>query len=242
VGGVLLRSFIGILVGGPIREKAEVAMAKNPNNIVQQYSAGEEIVNSVTHGIGAVLSIAGLVVLVVCAALYGDNWHIVSFSIFGGSLIALYAASTLYHGFSKPSIKIIFKKLDHSAIFLLIAGTYTPFMLVTLRGAWGWSLFAIIWTLALVGIGIKSVSGFKFRKLSALVYLFMGWLGVIAIKEIINGVPLTSLTLLVVGGLSYTAGVLFYLYRQLPFNHGIWHMFVLCGSASHYFAVLFILP
>ncbi|RJP16083.1 MAG: hemolysin III family protein [Candidatus Abyssobacteria bacterium SURF_5] len=215
-------------------------MAKNLNNL-QQYSAGEEIFNSVTHGIGALLSVAGLAVLVVFAALHGDRWHVISFSIFGGSLICLYGASTLYHGFSRPSIKTFFKKLDHSAIFLLIAGTYTPFMLVTLRGAWGWSLFGIIWTMAVAGICIKSVSGFKFRKLSALVYLFMGWLGVVAIKEIISAAPPPTVALLVVGGLSYTAGVLFYLYRKLPFNHGIWHMFVLCGSVSHYFAVLFIL-
>jgi hemolysin III len=216
-------------------------MAKNLNNLIQQYSAGEEIFNTVTHGIGMLLSVAGLTVLVVLAALHGDGWHVVSFSIFGGSLVVLYGASTLYHAFSKPSIKSFFKKLDHSAIFLLIAGTYTPFMLVTLRGAWGWSLFGVIWAMAALGIGVKSVSGFRFRKLSALVYLFMGWLGIVALKGIVNGVPPSSLALLVIGGLSYTAGVLFYLYRKLPFNHGIWHLFVLCGSAFHYFSVLFIL-
>jgi hemolysin III len=197
--------------------------------------------NSVTHGIGALLSVAGLVVLVVFAALYGDKWHIVSFSIFGGTLIVLYAASTLYHSFSRPSVKAFFREIDHSAIFLLIAGTYTPFALTSLRGPWGWSMLGIVWTLALAGISIKFVRVFKFRGLSVAIYLFMGWMGLIAIRKIVTGVPQLSLILLVLGGLSYTTGVIFYSCRRLPFNHGIWHLFVLCGSAFHYFSVLFIL-
>jgi len=215
-------------------------MESDRNIQIKQYTAGEEIVNSVTHGIGALLSVAGLVVLIIFAVWYGDNWHVVSFSIFGGSLIVLYSASTLYHGFSNPSLKTIFKKMDHSAIFLLIAGTYTPFVLVTLRGALGWSLFGTIWALAVIGIGVKFITIFRFRGLSVILYLFMGWLGVIAIKEILHGVPLPSFTLLVIGGLSYTTGVIFYWYRKLPFNHAIWHLFVLCGSIFHYFSVLFI--
>lgn len=216
-------------------------MAITKDEQVKQYSVGEEIVNSLTHGVGMLLSIAGLVVLVVFAVLYGDNWHIVSFSIFGGTLIVLYGASTLYHSFTNPRVKQIFKKLDHSAIFLLIAGTYTPFVLVSIRGTWGWSLFGVIWALAVAGIIMKFVSIFKFQKLAMVLYVFMGWLGVIAAREIVNGVPLPSLILLVVGGLSYTTGVIFYAARKLPFNHAIWHIFVLCGSVSHYFSVLYIL-
>ncbi len=216
-------------------------MAENQDTQIRRYSIGEEIVNGITHGIGTILSIAGLVILVVFAALYGDRWHIVSFSIFGATLIVLYAASTLYHSFSKPSVKKFLKKMDHSAIFLLIAGTYTPFVLVSIRGAWGWSIFGIIWTLAIIGISIKFINVFRFQKLSIVLYLFMGWLGVIAAKQIISGVPHTSLILLVTGGLSYTTGVIFYSCRKLPFNHGIWHIFVLCGSVSHYFSVLGIL-
>ena len=216
-------------------------MPEKDKKEIRPYSVGEEIMNSVTHGIGALLSIIGLVVLVILAALRGDAWHIVSFSIFGSSLIALYAASTLYHGFSRTSLKTLFKKMDHSAIFLLIAGTYTPFVLVVLRGFWGWSLFGIIWTLAVLGISIKAVSKFRFRGLSVVIYMFMGWLGVVAIRDIMNAVPGSCFTLLVIGGLSYTTGVIFYWYRQLPFNHGIWHLFVLGGSISHYFSVLLIL-
>jgi hemolysin III len=216
-------------------------MAVNQDSQIQRYGPREEIVNSVTHGIGTMLSIAGLVILLVFAVLYGTSWHIVSFSIFGGSLIVLYAASTLYHSLSNPSAKTVLKKLDHSAIFLLIAGTYTPFMIVSIRGPWGWSLFGVVWTLAIVGITIKFITIFRFRALSVVVYVFMGWLGLIAIKEIVSAVPFPSLILLIIGGLFYTTGVIFYWYRKLPFNHGIWHMFVLGGSVSHYFAVLCIL-
>jgi hemolysin III len=217
-------------------------MASNHNDQIIQYSVGEEIVNSLSHGIGALLSVAGLAVLVVFAALYGDNWHIVSFSIFGATLIVLYAASTLYHSFSNPAIKKVFRKLDHSAIFLLIAGTYTPFVLVSLRGAWGWSLFGVIWALAVAGIAVKSITISRFRRLSVVIYVFMGWLGLIAIKELVNAVPLQSFMFLLIGGLSYTTGVIFYACRKMPFNHGIWHAFVLCGSIFHYFSVLSILP
>ena len=208
---------------------------------INLYSVAEEIFNSLTHGVGMLLSIAGLVVLVAFAVLYGDNWHIVSFSIFGGTLIVLYGASTLYHSFTNPTVKKIFKKLDHSAIFLLIAGTYTPFVLVSIRGTWGWSLFGVIWALAVVGITMKFVNIFKFQKLSMALYIFMGWLGVLAAKQLVNGVPLASLILLVVGGLSYSTGVIFYAAKRLPFNHAIWHVFVLAGSVSHYFSVLYIL-
>ncbi len=216
-------------------------MSSSQNSQIHRYSPVEEIVNSITHGIGAGLSVVGLVVLVVCAALYGDTWHVVSFSIFGGTLIILYAASTLYHSFSNPTVKTVLKKIDHSAIFFLIAGTYTPFVLVSLRGPWGWSLFGIVWTLVVIGTAIKFVSIFRFQRVFVAIYVLMGWLGLVAIREIVMSVPLPSIILLVMGGLAYTTGVLFYSCRKLPFNHGIWHIFVLFGSAFHYFSVLYIL-
>jgi hemolysin III len=217
-------------------------MAENQITHLKNYSTGEEIMNGITHGIGAGLSIAGLVILVVLAALYGDPWHIVSFSIFGATLIILYSASMLYHSIPGPRAKTILKKLDHSAIYLLIAGTYTPFVLVSIRGAWGWSIFGVVWALALFGIAMKFISVFRFQKLAIALYLFMGWLGVIAAKEIAGAISTPSLVLLVAGGLSYTAGVIFYALRKMPFNHGVWHIFVLCGSVSHFFSVLCILP
>lgn len=217
-------------------------MESNRDDRILFYSVAEEIVNSLSHGIGALLSIAGLVVLIVFASLYGNSWHIVSFAIYGSTLIVLYAASTLYHSIPQPTLKKVLMKLDHAAIFLLIAGTYTPFVLVSLRGAWGWTLFGIVWALAIAGVTIKSITIFRFRKVSVVVYLFMGWLGLVAIKELVTAVPLHSLTLLIIGGICYTTGVIFYAWRKMPFNHGIWHAFVLCGSILHFFSVLGILP
>jgi hemolysin III len=151
-------------------------MSNKPNYKIHRYTVGEEIANSITHGIGLALSIAGLVILIVFAVSYGNIWHIVSFSIFGSTLIILYLASTLYHSIPKPSVKRIFRIIDHSAVFLLIAGTYTPFLLGSLRGAWGWSLFGIIWGLTIIGIVLKSVCISKYQKVSVAIYIFMGWL------------------------------------------------------------------
>ncbi len=204
---------------------------------IQEYTFGEEIANTVTHGLGTLLSITGMVILVLCAVAYGSVWHVVSYSIFGSTLIILYLASTLYHALPMPAAKRIFKIIDHSAIFLLIAGTYTPFLLTNLRGAWGWSLFGIIWGLAAIGIFLKCVYISRFQKASVIVYIGMGWLIVIAMREMTLHVQLTSVLLLVAGGLFYTVGVLFYIWRKLPYNHAIWHLFVLGGSVSHYFSV-----
>ena len=214
-------------------------MAKMQEKYVAEYTQGEEIANSISHGIGTLLSIAGLIVMVVLAVMHGDAWHVVSFSIFGATLIILYLASTLYHSLPMPRVKKILQRVDHSAIFLLIAGTYTPFMLVTLRGALGWSIFGVVWGLALAGILLKiffSIS--KFEKVSVGLYVFMGWLCVIAAKQFLANVPQLSLVLLVFGGLSYTVGVLFYVWDRLPYNHAVWHLFVLGGSIFHYFSVL----
>ena len=201
----------------------------------------EEIANGITHGIGVLLSIAGLVILIVQAARYGTAWHVVSYTIFGSTMFILYLASTLYHSIQHQKAKIILRIIDHSAIFLLIAGTYTPFVLVTLRGAWGWSLFGIIWGLAITGIIFKCITIGRFRILSVFIYIAMGWLVVIAMPKIINALDRTSLVLLISGGLSYTLGTIFYAWKNLPFSHAVWHLFVLGGTITHFFAVLSIL-
>ncbi|MFC2135387.1 hemolysin III family protein [Bacteroidota bacterium] len=208
---------------------------------IARYTLGEEIANSITHGMGVILSVAGLVVLVILAARQGSLVHIISFIIYGSSLIILYLASTLYHSIPQPSAKKIFKIIDHSAIYLLIAGTYTPFLMINLRSLMGWSLFIVIWGLAISGIVFKSVFISKFRKLSVAVYIFMGWLSVIAIKELYISLPLNGIILLALGGLFYTVGVVFYAWRKLPYSHSVWHLFVLCGSACHYFSILYCL-
>jgi len=207
------------------------------------YSLGEEIANSIIHGIGAGLSIAGLTILMVLGALYGNAWHVVSFSIYGSSLILLYLASTLYHSFQKPKIKCVFEILDHVAIFVLIAGTYTPFMLVNLRGPWGWSLLGIIWGLAFLGIIFKLFFIERFERFSLLIYLLMGWLCLIAARQMLAEIPTGGLLWLISGGLLYTSGVLFYQWKNLRYSHAIWHLFVLGGSICHYFSILFyVLP
>jgi hemolysin III len=198
----------------------------------------EEIANAITHGVGLLLSVAGFIVLLVFAALRGTAWHIVACSIYGVTLICLYAASTLYHAVISPRIKRALRIFDHSAIYLLIAGTYTPFLLVNLRGPWGWSLFGIVWGLAIAGILFKFWFVERFGFLSTAVYIGMGWLVVIAAKPVIAHVPFTALIWLLVGGLAYTAGVIFYASKRIPYGHAIWHVFVPAGSICHYFAVL----
>lgn len=198
----------------------------------------EELANTVTHGLGLVLSIAGFVVLLVLAILRGTAWHIVACSIYGATLICLYAASTLYHAVVSPRVKRVLRILDHSAIYLLIAGTYTPFLLLNLRGPWGWSLFGVIWGLAFAGILFKFWFVGHFEFLSTAVYIAMGWLVVIAAKPVLTHVSGTTLLWLLAGGLFYTAGVVFYAWKRLPYSHAVWHLFVLAGSTCHYFAVL----
>jgi hemolysin III len=198
----------------------------------------EEIANAITHGIGLLLSIAGFVVLLVLAALRGTAWHIVACSIYGATLICLYAASTLYHAVISRRVKRALRIFDHSAIYLLIAGTYTPFLLVSLRGPWGWSLFGVIWGLALAGVLFKFWFVERFAILSTAVYIAMGWLVVIAAKPVITHLRLTAIIWLLAGGLAYTGGVIFFAAKRIPYSHAIWHLFVLAGSSCHYFAVL----
>lgn len=204
-------------------------------------SLGEEIFNSITHGIGTLLSIAALVLLVVTAVVKGNIWHVVSFSIFGTTLVLLYLSSTLYHSFTKEKIKNLFARFDHAAIFLLIAGTYTPLLLTAMRGTLGWILFGIIWGVAIAGVVIRSIYLTKFRKLMVGVYVAMGWMFVIAIGPMTRNLSETSLIFLILGGIFYSIGVVFYAWRNLKYGHGIWHLFVLAGSIMHFFSIINIL-
>jgi hemolysin III len=200
-------------------------------------SIGEEIASSVTHGLGGLLAIAGLAVLVTFAAIRGSAWHVVGCSVFGATMVLLYTSSTLYHAIRAPRAKQILQRLDHAGIFLLIAGTYTPFTLVSLRGPWGWSLLGVIWGLAVLGILLQSGPR-RHPVLSVALYVVMGWTVLIAIRPLLSSMPRGGLILLTLGGLAYTAGIAFYAWRRLPFNHSIWHGFVLAGTVLHFFAVL----
>lgn len=216
-------------------------MARQRRRIEEGYrtlSLGEEIFNSITHGIGTLLSIAALVLLVVFAAIKGTAWHVVSFSIFGSTLVLLYLSSTLYHSFTKEKIKNLFVRFDHAAIFLLIAGTYTPFVLTTIRGTLGWTLFGIIWALAIAGVVIRSIYLTRFKNLMVGIYLAMGWMFLMAVVPMVRNLPTSSVVFLFAGGGCYSIGVIFYAWRNLKYGHGIWHLFVLAGSIMHFFSVL----
>ncbi|MCC5879975.1 MAG: hemolysin III family protein [Idiomarina sp.] len=204
-----------------------------------KYSFAEEIAHSVSHGIGAVLSVVGLAFLVWLSLEYGDIWHVISSIVYGVSLILLYSASTLYHSVSNPRAKRIFQLLDHSMIFVLIAGTYTPFALVSLHGPWGWSLFGVAWGIALAGILLETMKKERIKWLSLSLYLGMGWMAVIVIKPMLDMVPMIGLLFLLAGGLSYSLGVIFYVRKQMVYHHAIWHLFVMAGSGLHFCAVLF---
>ncbi len=198
----------------------------------------EEIANLATHGIGVVASAIGLGFLLYVAKTNGGVWEQVSFGIFGITMLFVFLSSTIYHTIRTPKLKIIFQTIDQSAIFLLIAGSYVPFCLVSIRGVWGWSILSIIWTMAIAGIALKFY--FQNRVVKPFIYLYaaMGWLCVIAVKEMLEKVPEFSLIFIVIGGAFYMIGVIFYLWEKLPYNHAIWHVFVIGGCASHYVAVL----
>ena len=219
------------------------APGSTPDQDPFRYPLGEEIASSVIHGIGAALSVAALAILVTLAGLFGDAWRVVSFAVYGSSLILLYLASTFYHSFQSPRLKRIFRFCDHAAIFILIAGSYTPFMLVSIRGAWGWTVFGVIWGLAVIGIGVTAFVMNSSKRVTAIIYIAMGWLIVIALKPLAAALPAGGLFWLSLGGVCYTAGTLFYMWRRLPYNHAVWHVFVLGGSIFHFFAVLwYVLP
>ena len=203
------------------------------------YPPAEERLNILSHATGLVLSVIGTVLLVVRAAQLGTTLHIVSFAIFGASLILLYLSSTVYHSTIKPSLRLKLRTVDHAAIYILIAGSYTPFALVILPGKIGWALFGISWGMAVTGIVLKLFYTGRFNHLSTAMYVFMGWLIIFAIKPLMVAFPGTGLTLLFAGGISYTVGAISYSFKKLPFGHTIFHFFVLGGSACHFVAVYF---
>jgi len=204
-----------------------------------RHITADELVNTLTHGVGLVGSILGFVVLLIVAIVRGGTWQILGCAIYGATLVCLYAASTFYHGVSSPRAKHILQVFDHCAIYLLIAGTYTPFLLVNLRGSWGWSLFAVMWSLAVFGILLKLWFTDRFPILSVSAYVAMGWLGVIAARQVYLHVPLTGVVWIVLGGLAYSIGVIFYAYKKIPHHHAIWHLLVMTGSTCHYVAILY---
>src|SRR5271154_6250838 len=199
----------------------------------------EELVNSITHGVGLVLSVAGFVVLLTLAVMHGSALRIVSCAIYGSTLICVYAASTLYHGIASPRCKRTLKIFDHCAIYLLIAGTYTPFLLVNLGGGSGWSLLGVIWGLAMAGILLKFWFVDHFKILSVAMYLGMGWLGIIAAKQVYIHVPSIGLVWIFAGAFAYSIGVIFYACKKIPHHHVIWHLLVMAGSGCHYIAILY---
>ena len=200
----------------------------------------EEIANSITHGFGLILSVAALTILVIYASLEGDPWRITAFSIYGSSLTILYLVSTLYHSFTHSRIKAIFRRLDHAAIYVLIAGTYTPYILIPLRTTWVIYLLPIVWTMAIIGVYIKVFYIHKYERLTLGYYIIMGWMALIAAKPLFNSIPIESFVWIILGGVAYTTGVVFYAWNRLPFNHTIWHGFVLAGSFFHFMGMLYI--
>jgi hemolysin III len=212
-----------------------------PAKISEGYTPAEEKANIVTHGIGIVLSIAGCVFLILRASRWGDGWHLASFAIFGISLVILYSASVLYHAIHDKDLKKVLRKIDHSAIYILIAGTYTPFLLTNLRSHTGWIMFVIIWVFAVTGIVLKILTEIRSKWISASIYLVMGWLAVFIYRSMVENLPGISLIFLAAGGFFYSAGVIFYIWRKLPFHHTIWHIFVMAGSFCHYYSIYYII-
>jgi hemolysin III len=206
------------------------------------YTRREEVANAVTHGIGTALSIAALVLLIVFSVMKGTVWHVVSFTIFGVTMVLLYTASTLVHSFPEGKVKDLFETFDHSCIYLFIAGTYTPIMLVPLRSPLGWTLFGLVWGLAAGGVVFKAFFTKKFLVLSTLFYVAMGWLIVFAWQPLQTLMTPDGIRLLVIGGLCYTFGAVFYVWRGFPYHHAVWHLFVVAGSVFHFFAILYVLP
>jgi hemolysin III len=231
-------------VAGVVEEaKHRAAEVRAKVEQVVHYTLGEEIANSVTHGLGALLSVAGLTLLATLAALRGEAIHVAAVSIYGATLVLTYIASTLYHSLPAPKAKRIFRVFDHICIYLLIAGSYTPFLLLTLGGGFGWTLLCVVWTLALAGSIFKIFSTGRHHAFSTFSYLGLGWLAVLLIKPLLSAIPLEGFLLVCASGAFYTAGVAFYVWEKLPYNHAIWHGFVMAGSACHFFAVLlYVIP
>lgn len=227
---------------GNNHDAPEVAQQAKPVAAHMQPGIREEIANAITHGLGAALAIAGLVLLVVKAAQLGTAWHVTSFAIFGSCLVILYLASTLYHALIHPRVKHTFRKLDHMSIYLLIAGTYTPFCLTLLNGWIGWTVFGLMWGCASLGIVFKAAYTGRAQIVSTVLYLIMGWAVLFFIKPVYSGMPTSGFVWLILGGLSYSVGVVFFLLEKVKYSHSIWHLFVLGGSIFHFFSVLSLLP
>jgi hemolysin III len=207
------------------------------------FTRGEEIANAITHGVGAVLSIVGLTLLIVLSSLEGTPWHVISFTIYGVTMLLLYVSSTLVHSFPEGKAKDLFEIFDHSSIYLFIAGTYTPFLFIAVKGTTGWTLFGIVWGIALAGIVFKAFFVKKFLFISTILYVFMGWMIVFAWDSLTQNIAHQGIVLLVVGGVLYTIGAVFYVWRGFRFHHMIWHMFVLGGTVLHFLAIiLYVLP
>ena len=202
------------------------------------YSSREEVANSISHGLGLLLALVALPVLVLAAIEVGNVRFLVGVSVFGGTMVLLYLASTLYHSISHEAAKQIFRVFDHTAIFLLIAGSYTPFSLGVLHGPWGWSLLAIVWALAIIGITLKIRKRTRHSRMSIVLYVIMGWLAVVAVKPMVMLIPVPGILLILAGGLAYTGGLAFFAAQRIRYNHFIWHLFVIAGTTCHFFAVL----
>ena len=208
-------------------------------NTAVKYTLGEEIFNAVSHGVGAALAVAGCVIVVVFASFTGNAWAIVSCSIYSAMTILAFLSSTLYHSLTAPKAKAVFRVFDHNSIFLFIAGTYTPFTLVTLRGTVGWTIFCVVWGASIIGIILNSISIDRFKIFSMIAYVATGWAIIFAIFPLSVALPLPGIILLIAGGVSYTLGIIFYAMKKIHYMHSIWHLFVLAGSILHYFSILF---
>ncbi|GED14153.1 PAQR family membrane homeostasis protein TrhA [Aneurinibacillus migulanus] len=205
------------------------------------FTKKEEVANAIIHGIGAVLSVIALVALIIAASESGTAWHVTSFTIYGVTMLLLYVSSTLVHSFPEGRVKDIFEICDHASIYLFIAGTYTPFLFLVVKGALGWTLFGIVWGMALIGVVFKLFFTKKFLYLSTVLYILMGWLIIFAWKPLVTSLPTGGLVLLVTGGVLYTIGAVFYVWRMFPFHHAVWHVFVLAGTVTHFFGVFYYL-
>lgn len=212
-----------------------------PLAFTHTFTKEEEIVHAITHGIGAVFSIAALIILTVMAAMHGNAWHIVSFTLFGSTMLILYLSSTIVHALPEGRWKRVFEIFDHSSIYFFIAGTYTPFLFLAVKGAIGWTLFGIVWGLALIGTVFKCFFVNRFLYTSTMIYVVMGWLIVFAWKPLVSALSQEGVVYLVSGGILYTVGAIFYVWRGFKFHHAVWHMFVLGGSVAHFFAVFVLL-
>ena len=210
-------------------------------DLTHTFSKREEIANSITHGIGALFSIAALVLLIVFASTHGDAWHVVCFAVYGATMVILYTASTLVHSFPPGKVKHIFEILDHSAIYFFIAGTYTPFLLIAIQGALGWTLLGIVWGIAIFGTIFKMFFVDRFLYLSTILYIIIGWLIVFAWKPLVAAVPTYGVVFLVIGGIIYSVGTIFYVWRGFTYHHAVWHVFVIAGSVMHFIAVMSLL-